>query len=108
MCDSYFSEWNEVSVGDQIPIEICLGMSDGPTWDRDCEVIAAWKTRKDHQLAVVRVLPSLEDDQDNDGAVWTDCLFVAGACPGCGNHWITLSPASELTSERIQEVREAF
>jgi hypothetical protein len=39
--------------------------------------------------------------------VWTDCLFVAEICTGCGEHWIGMCPASELTRQRIQAERDA-
>ena len=107
MNEDYFMD--EVSVGDEIRIEIGLGTTDGPTWKQVGEVIAEWN-EEDDQRAIVRVVSSLDEDGDNDtssGDTWTDCLFVAQPCRGCGDNWVAMYEASELTRQRVQAERDA-
>ena len=109
MTENYFSESNEVSVGDEIRIEISLCTPDGPIWKQVGEVISEW-WEEDDQRAVVRVVSSLDEDGDNDtssGDIWTDCLFVSGLCPCCGDEWTAIYAASEATRQRVQAERDA-
>ena len=106
MNEDYLCDPDEVSVGDEIRIEISLGTPDGPIWKQVGEVVASWVNRKDRPRVVVRVVSSLDEDGDNDtssGDIWTDCLFVAGLCRGCGDNWVAMYEASELTRQRVQE-----
>ena len=108
MNEDYFMD--EVSVGDEIRIEIGLGTTDGPTWKQVGEVIAAWENLKNRPRVVVRVVSSLDEDGGNDtssGDIWTDCLFVSGLCPCCGDNWVAMYEASELTRQRVQAERDA-
>jgi len=98
-----FRKSDKVSVGDEIHIELDLGVPGSPSWDRKSEVIATWMTHKGNPRAVVRIVPSQAEVGNNNagsGDMWADCVFVARPCTSCGDRWIAMYGASEVTRQR--------